>query len=87
MIEPYDDEMPAEISDRQRAIVEAGNLIDALADECPDAQHIKDVWYQVGLRVRGAIAELRLIEQPRGFQKLHSEREIKNDNGFLVASK
>ena len=51
------------VSEQQRAIVEAGILIDVLADEYPNVQLIKDAWYQVGLSVRGAIAELRILEQ------------------------
>lgn len=59
MNEIYDEERLDKISDRQRAVAEAGNLIDALTDECPDVERIKDAWYQLGLQVRGAIAELR----------------------------
>ncbi len=51
------------MADRQRAIVEAGRLIDLLADESPDVQTIKDQWYSVGLCLRAAIAEIRQAEQ------------------------
>lgn len=57
-----DKALSPQVSDRQRAIVEAGLLIGALADERPDVQQIKDVWYRVGLRVRAAIAEIRQSE-------------------------
>jgi hypothetical protein len=52
-------------ADRQRAIVEAGRLIDLLADDFPDVQTIKDQWYSVGLCLRAAIAEIRQAEQKR----------------------
>ena len=50
------------VADRQRAIVEAGRLIDLLADELPNVQTIKDQWCSLGLCIRAAIAEIRQSE-------------------------
>ena len=50
-----------QVTERQRAIIEAGNLIDALADECPNVERIQATWRQTFLRVRGAIQELRTL--------------------------
>lgn len=62
MTELNKDLPPANVTERQRAIVEAGRLIDLLADEVPDAQTIKDQWYTLGLCIRAAIAEIREAE-------------------------
>lgn len=47
-------------TDRQRAIVEAGRLIDALTDGNGDA--VKDSSYMLNKYVRPALAEIREIE-------------------------
>lgn len=52
-----------QVNERQRAIVECGLLIDALADECPNIERIQATWQQTNLRVRGAIKELCTLEQ------------------------
>lgn len=51
---------PAQVTDRQRAIVEAGRLIDALTDGNGDL--VKDAWYTLGKYVRPALAEIRQAE-------------------------
>ncbi len=51
-----------QVTERQRAIVEAGNLIDALANECPSIERIQATWHQTELRICGAITELRQRE-------------------------
>ncbi len=47
-------------TDRQRAITEAGRLIDALTDNNGDV--VKDAWYQLGKYTRAALAEIRQQE-------------------------
>lgn len=51
---------PQQSSDRQRAIVEAGRLIDALTDCNGDL--VKDCWYQLSKFTRAALAEIRQAE-------------------------
>ena len=48
------------VTDRQRAIVEAGRLIDALTDGNSDL--VKDAWYTLGKFARPALAEIRQAE-------------------------
>lgn len=62
MIETENVLAPDKISERQRAIVECGLLIDALADKSPNIERIQATWQQTDLRVRGAIAELHQME-------------------------
>lgn len=52
-----------QVNERQRAIVECGLLIDALADESPNIERIQATWQQADLQVRGAIKELCTLEQ------------------------
>lgn len=51
---------PQPATDRQRAIVEAGRLIDALTEGNGDL--VKDCWYQLNKYVRAAIVEIRQTE-------------------------
>lgn len=51
---------PTPTTDRQRAIAEAGRLIDALANGNGDL--VKDCWYTLNKYVRPALAEIREIE-------------------------
>ena len=46
--------------DRQRAIIEAGRLIDALTDGNGDV--VKDSWYMLSKYVRAALVEIRQNE-------------------------
>lgn len=54
---------PDKSSDRQRAIVEAGRLIDALTEGNGDV--LKDSWYMLSKYVRAALAEIRQQEAQR----------------------
>ena len=51
---------PDKPTDRDRAIVEAGRLIDALTTGNGDL--VKDVWYAVNKYTRLAVAEIRQAE-------------------------
>ncbi len=48
------------ITDRERAVVEAARLIDALTEGNGDV--VKDAWYALGKYVRSALAEVRQQE-------------------------
>jgi hypothetical protein len=61
---------PDQPTDRARAIVEAGRLIDALADG--DAAAVKDAWYAVGKFTRAAINEIRTAEARAAGQLHHT---------------
>lgn len=50
-------------TDRERAIVEAGRLIDALTDGNGDL--VKDCWYALSKCLRPALAEIRQHEPPQ----------------------
>ena len=55
--EPIANQQP---TDRQRAIVEAGRLINALTEGNGDV--MKDAWYQLSKYTRAALAEIRQAE-------------------------
>lgn len=57
-----DEERKQEVAEKQRAIIEAGRLIDLLSDERPDVQAVKDQWYVLGKCLRAAIKEIRQAE-------------------------
>lgn len=61
-------------TDRQRAIVEAGRLIDALTDNNGDV--VKDAWYALGKYVRPALTEIRQ-------QEAQGQRHQATVNDFL----
>jgi hypothetical protein len=54
---------PQSTTNRERAVIEAGRLIDSL--HAGDAEAVKDAWYQVNKYTRLAIQELRAQEPPR----------------------
>lgn len=56
------DEEKHEVTEKQRAIVECGRLIDLLSDERPDVQAVKDQMYVLGKCLRAAIKEIRQLE-------------------------
>ncbi len=53
---------PDRPTDRERAIVEAGRLIDALSDPEPNVLEVKDRLYSVSKHCRDAIREIRHAE-------------------------
>lgn len=57
-------------TDRERAIVEAGRLIDALTEGNGDL--VKDVWYHLNKYTRLAIAEIRTAEARAAGQLVHT---------------
>lgn len=61
---------PDQPTDQQRAIVEAGRLIDALTDG--NAEAVKDAWYQLSKYTRLAIAEIRAAEATAQGQLHHT---------------
>ena len=61
---------PDQPTDRARAIVEAGRLIDALTEGNADA--VKDAWYQLSKYTRLAIAEIRAAEAKAQGQLQHT---------------
>jgi hypothetical protein len=63
---------PDQPTDRERAIVECGLLIDCLTELQPNVQEIKDRWYQTGLCIKAAINEIRTAEARAAGQLHHT---------------
>jgi hypothetical protein len=63
---------PDQPSDRERAIVACGLLIDTLTELQPNVQEIKDRWYQTGLCIRAALAEIRTADARAAGQLAHT---------------
>jgi hypothetical protein len=63
---------PNQPTDRERAIIAAGSLIDCLTELPPNVQEIKDRLYQLGKHCRAVIAEIRQAEAKASGQLAHT---------------